>query len=434
MSVIAAQRNPNIVSATDALKYLGSFILFAMAWGIFYLGTGGWFGDPREALSYVFISLIGAIIGISLFIFYILDFGKKRTMNYGYLTIISLTLLIIAFFIPEPDTKFAEDVETYGGIALGGILILFVALRPNFGPEANKRIYQASAAIFACVIAVIILFLGFYINLEPKISGRNTMGFNIGDYAGSGRYPGDFIYDYISSVGGAYFDHYTLIKTSGTYLMIGAAIIIVAAFLRNKISLELASITIFAGIGVCIAGISIFELNWNALDTLFFNDYQAAKELRLQDPGITNIATVLVILEGIAGTLMLYASQAAKPIDKWRRRRDQSIAAAEVATREGRLPQAVKYLEAAALWSSKIDEEDKSIELLTRVKQIKDKAIKMKKAQAAEKAKKEYDRQQKAEKRKEAKPKPEKKQPKQEEIKEEKEDAPKGPVTPQKID
>jgi hypothetical protein len=94
---------------------------------------------------------------------------------------------------------------------------------------------------------------------------------------------------------------------------------------------------------------------------------------------------------------MAYAGLVAKPTEQWRFKRDRFIAAAEVATRDGNLITAIKYLEAAAMWSSKIDEEDKSIELLTRVKQIKDKAIKLKKQEAAEKAKKNYEKQQKLE-------------------------------------
>ena len=46
-------------------------------------------------------------------------------------------------------------------------------------------------------------------------------------------------------------------------------------------------------------------------------------------------------------------SMAAKPIEKWRSTRDKCIAAAEVATRNGSLQTAVKYLEQAAMWSSK---------------------------------------------------------------------------------
>ncbi len=80
--------------------------------------------------------------------------------------------------------------------------------------------------------------------------------------------------------------------------------------------------------------------------------------------------------------------------------------------RDGSLQTAVKYLEQAAMWSSKIDEEDKSIELLTRVKQIKDKAIKMRKQEAAEKAKKQYDKQQKAEVKQKAAPEPKTPEPK----------------------
>jgi hypothetical protein len=431
-TVVMGQANPNIVSARDALKYLGSFVVFISAWAFFYFGFTGWFADPKEQLTHVIVSMIGGFIGVTLLVFYILDFFYKKSVNYGTLTIISLGLVVILFFISEPNSVLQNNLNTWAGVALGGILIMFVALRPNFGPEANKRIYQASSAIFAFIVAIIILILGIYIYTPPRnLAGDPLFGLDIGDFAGTGRYPGNFINDYVYLItDGIPQRLYENIKGAGLYIMIGAMIIIAMAFVRNKITLLIASIGIVGGTGLALYGVGVFNTNWDALDDYYYDNFNRALELGLNDPGISSIVLILCILEIIAAGLMLYAAFAAKPIEQWRRRRDQCIAAAEVATREGRLPQAVKYLEAAAMWSSKIDEEDKSIELLTRVKQIRDKAIKMKKAQAAEKAKKDYDKQQKAAKVKEVKKAP----PKAKEVDEKDSAKAAGPGPAKKID
>ena len=128
---------------------------------------------------------------------------------------------------------------------------------------------------------------------------------------------------------------------------------------------------------------------------LVSNPLEFESILKLSDPGVTVFGTILVLFYCISLMMLIYASFASKPIQQWRRKRDASIAAAEVFFREGKLPNAIKYLERAAQLSSKIDEEDKAVELLTRIKQIRDKAIKMRKAVAAEKAKKQYAKQKK---------------------------------------
>ena len=337
----------------------------------------------------------------------------KIKLNVGWYSILVMVDMIVLLFIAPPRTAAEEAIQTWNIIGIFGVLLIFVALRPNFGPEANKRIYQAAAGIFAFIIGILMLILGLYVKYL----------FNIANYAGRGTFPGDFKQTYIIGLtGGDALETYDNLIGTSNILIICAIIIIITSVIRNKIGLFTASILILASTIGYLVGLTMFRFYWVELDNHFQeydNEYWTQLQIVKNDPGIFPLGMVLVILQGIAFALMLYATFSAKPIEEWRRKRDQSIAAAEVATREGRLPQAVKYLEAAAMWSSKIDEEDKSIELLTRVKQIKDKAIKMRKAKAAQKAKKDYDHQNKSAKRKkvEKKKKPEmKKAPPKEKV------------------
>jgi hypothetical protein len=95
---------------------------------------------------------------------------------------------------------------------------------------------------------------------------------------------------------------------------------------------------------------------------------------------------------GVATGFMFFAANVAKPIEAWRQSRDGYIAAADIEMRKQNYIKAVRFLARAAELSSKIDEEDRSIELMTKVNQIQEKAIKMRKAEAAKKAQKQLDR------------------------------------------
>ena len=225
---------------------------------------------------------------------------------------------------------------------------------------------------------------------------------------------------------------FNAIQSAGIVILVGGIVCMGAAIVRNKIGLLLSGIVILAGTIVIWVGCGQFLIEWTVMNALLQTWYPAewTTQLAMSDPGVYSIGLVLSVLEVVAMFIMIYASMAAKPIEKWRSTRDKCIAAAEVATRDGSLQTAVKYLEQAAMWSSKIDEEDKSIELLTRVKQIKDKAIKMRKQEAAEKAKKQYDKQQKAEVKQKAAPEPKTPEPKAPKAKVTKAKATKGKPAP----
>ena len=89
--------------------------------------------------------------------------------------------------------------------------------------------------------------------------------------------------------------------------------------------------------------------------------------------------------------MIVYSAQQSEPLEKWKQKRNTMLAAAEVSIRDQKLQKAIKYLEQASIWSSKLGEEDRAVELITRINNIKEKAIKMRKAQAADKKKKELD-------------------------------------------
>ena len=403
--VLAQAPSQTITSSRDAIKYLGLFI--AVVGGIGQIVVAGNLGTAIQensvfVLNYSIILILGLIITICGLMGLFRERIKVK-INIAWYSIFALSIFIIAMFLAPSKSSQESQLQTMNAIGISGIVLIFIALRPNFGPEANKRVYQASAGIFAFIVAIFMIFLGFYVSFL----------FNVGDYAGRGTYPGgaqEFFYAYIEVLtdNTAKETYINLINT-GTPMMICGSIILLATLLRNRIGLLTTAIVILgATIGFLIA-VSLFRFYWVELDGIFmqYDEYFTQLQIINNDPGIFTIGMILVILQFMAFSMMLYAAFAAKPIEEWRRKRDQSIAAAEVATREGRLQQAVKYLEIAAMWSSKIDEEDKSIELLTRVKQIKDKAIKMRKSEAAEKAKKDYEKQQKAEQRKKVEaPKP----------------------------
>jgi hypothetical protein len=403
--VLAQKPTQTVTSSQDALKYLG--LIITVIGGIGQIAVGGNLGAAIRSnsvfvLNYSFILFFGIVI--TLFgVFALFRERMKFKINVTWYATISLAAFIVTMFLAPEKSVQEGQIQTMNAIGIAGIVLIFVALRPNFGPEANKRIYQASAGIFSFIIAILMYILGFYVFYI----------LNIGDYAGRGTYPGganEFYYAYIEVLtDNAAKNTYFALKNTGWFMMISAGIILFATLLRNRIGLLFAAILIFAGNIFFLIGVAMFRFYWVELDNIFFKYDEYMTQLRIidNDPGVFTFGIILFILQLMAFAIMLYAAFAAKPIDEWRRKRDQSIAAAEVATREGRLQQAVKYLTLAASWSSKIDEEDKSIELLTRVKQIQDKAIKMRKSEAAEKAKKDYERQQKAEQRKKVEtPKP----------------------------
>ncbi|MHA1342094.1 MAG: hypothetical protein ACTSRZ_19875 [Promethearchaeota archaeon] len=394
------------ISMKDAAIKLAAIILLITGCIQFFVGIR-FFSmiDTGEStlLSYIMI-FIG---GVFLIIISIMEIAyetieiKLKPINY---TIMCLVELVIWYFIPPNNTTAEYAVQVGNTIGMFGIFLLFVALKPNFGPTANKKIYQAVAGIFAFVISCIFLGLGIY------VSGI----LDIADFAGRGTYPGDFYYAFIEVIPeNAGITTYQEIRTSGTLMILTSVVIMLIIMLRNRMTLKLASIFLLLCIGWATYDVIAFYLSWNKLDSLFYNTPSLAPDyyttLKLRDPGVVTVGTVLIILYVVCLLMMAYASMAAKPILEWRRKRDSSIAAAEVFFREGKLQSAIKYLERAAQLSSKIDEEDKAVELLVRIKQIRDKAIKMKKAEAAEKARKAYEKQQKMAKAEAAKGRREKK-------------------------
>jgi len=368
------------------------------------------------------------IIGGAIVVLSIMSLFQNRIkyqLNEVVFAIFSLLILTLSIFItpakamppspllPSPTPTYTEFVEGFNAIGIVGALLVLIAKKPNFGPEANRRIYQAVGGWIGTIMSLILLLLGLFM----------TYGFNIAQYAGNGRYPGgkmDFFDAFIglndpriTNAKILWFNIYGLNQVPGETgyipglpsdfiwpvgwtLMIGALIIFLAAVLRNRISLKIASGVLITGIIVALVGLSQFDRNFKNLDAAMYTYYVKDlnwsdvyfQQLKLRDPGLFLFGIVLILIEFIAMFFIIYASFSAKPIDKWMMRRDRYIAAAEVATKEGKLESAMKYLELAAEWSSKVDEEDKAVELLTKVRQIEKKAIQMKKAKAAEEAKK----------------------------------------------
>jgi len=382
------------ISMKDAAIKLASVIILIFP-GMFQFFIGIRFFTMIETGESVLLSYIMIFLGgVFLIIISIMEIAyehiniKLKPINY---TIMCLVELIIWYFIPPNQTSAELFVQIGNTFGMFGIFILFAALKPNFGPTANKKIYQAVAGIFAFVLACIFLGLGIYVNSILDIA----------DFAGRGTYPGDFYYAFIETIpDNAGVITYQQIRYSGTLMILTSVCILIVVMLRNRITLKMSSIIFLILIGWSVYDVIMFGTNWDKLDKLFLNTPSHAPDyyttLMLRDPGVIATGLVLIILYIVCLLMLLYASMAVKPIIEWRRKRDSSIAAAEVFFREGKLQSAIKYLERAAELSSRIDEEDKAVELLVRIKQIRDKAIKMKKAEAAEKARKAYEKQQQA--------------------------------------
>ena len=417
-----SQLDRPVPSSQDALRYLGYLIMIVGTIMQIRVGFRAFeLVNDKHQLSYIFMLILGAIvlIGSILALFY--NKLEKIKINMGIFNFVAIFQVLIMLFLAPPGTQDDTDLQIANAITICGIGLVMWALRPNFGPEANKRIYQASAGIFAFIVAIFIVVLGLFI----------FRFMNIANYAGYGTFPGDFYYSYIERIEGGEEVHDSLRNSGGIMIIAGLAIMGIVA-IRNKISLELTTILMFVGAFVSVSALYQFADAWNNLDILFLQAANAGEgglqsseyntQLRLSDPGIFNIGIVLVGMEVLAACLMLYASRVAKPIEKWRAKRDMGITTAEIAIRNGRLIQAVKSLKTAVEWSIKIGEEDRAIELLTRIKQIEDKSTEMRKAKAIESKKKQLEKEKMAEKKKQMKEKTEK-QKVREKMKNEEEEA-----------
>ncbi len=425
MSDPLAEREEKGPSVGEFFSKIGTILIMFSAVILLIVGLQTF---PETSPSDKFNFGLLLIIGVGLIFFSILSLLQNRIkfqLNQVLFAIFTLIILVFAVFVAPgkglppsrifggaPPPTYTDFVQQFNAIGIIGTLIVLIAKKPNFGPEANRRIYQAVGGWIGTILALVILLLGLYM----------VFGFNIAQYAGNGRYPGgkgDFFDAFLSVIdpqtSNAMIFWYSIyghvqipgqvgyipnlppvIWPVGYTVMIGAAIIFFAAVLRNHINLKIASGVLISGIIVSLVGLSQFDQSYKNLDAALYSYYVKDlnwadvyfQQLELRDPGLFLFGIVLILIEFVALFFIIYASFSAKPIDKWMMRRDRYIAAAEVATKEGKLESAMRYLELAAEWSSKVDEEDKAVELLTKVRQIEKKAIQMKKARAAEDAKK----------------------------------------------
>jgi hypothetical protein len=255
-------------------------------------------------------------------------------------------------------------------------------LSPNIGKESDKHLYQAYGGFIDIIVGILMVFLGLYVYF-----------IDISQFAGSGTFPGGFIDTYIEDYNAIEYT-YEAIQTSGLVMMVGGLIIIGASLVRNYITLTLASGVIIGGIVTSLIGLILFFQNWQELDSLFQKNYpdQYQAQLILSEPVVLSLGAVLMLYLFIGVIMIIYATSQSQPLEKWKTKRNHNLAAAEVAIRDQKLNKAIKYLETAAKWSSKLGEEDRAVELITRINNIKEKAIKMRKSEAAEQKKRELEK------------------------------------------
>ncbi len=333
--------------------------------------------------SFFFIFMASLII----LLFAILSIARNKIkfkVNVFVAAVFELILFIsLIMSVPGPPVQpeVTSSMVAFIWIGIGGIAIIFLSKRPNLGKESNKHLYQAYGGVLNFLIGLILIILGAYIII-----------FDIGAFAGNGTFPDAFDQAYLLNVP-SITATYGIIRLTGTIIIIGGVILMILSVIRNLITLYFSSIIMFGGIITVAVGVILFFQNWVILDSLFSKNYplEYDAQLRLQDPLIVNLGVVLILLSIIGVLMIIYAAQQSEPLDKWKQKRNTMLAAAEVSIRDQKLQKAIKYLEEASIWSSKLGEEDRAVELITRINSIKEKAIKMRKAQAADKKKAELD-------------------------------------------
>ncbi|MHA1272711.1 MAG: hypothetical protein ACTSQP_13830 [Promethearchaeota archaeon] len=376
------------LSRLGSLIYLISSVIITIlgAMGLPIINNIKTYGTTDLAIGYtlLFIFLLGIVLSLLGFLSFARPWLKFKINVFGG-AVLALALYII-ILMSIPTEKMNADIilsfNVFVWIGIGGLLAIFIAKRPNLGKESNKHIYQAYGAVMEFILAIFLLILGIYI-----------LTFDISSFAGNGTFPGGFETTYIKPSESIQVT-YNAIRTSGVWLIIAAIIIMIASVVRNIISLRIAGGVIIVGIIIALIGINSFFLSWQSLDQLFKEKYpdEYAAQLALKTPTVVNFGIVLVLLLFIGLTMIFYASFQAEPLEKWRTQRNHKLAAAEVAIRDQKLQKAIVYLTEASKLSSKLGEEDRAVELLTRINSIKEKAIKLRKAEAAEKKKRELEK------------------------------------------
>ncbi|MGV9171227.1 MAG: hypothetical protein ACOC44_07460 [Promethearchaeia archaeon] len=378
----------------DPLARVGALILFLASVLIVIYGaigstiiTGGTAFEASElSIGYIFmvvflLSLLNALLALLSFIRPWID----RKINVFYVAVVAL-VTNNAMILMLPGKQISSNasliLNLFIWIGIGSVSLIFIAKRPNLGKESDKHIYQAYGGFIEIVVGFLMVILGLYVYF-----------IDISQFAGSGTFPGGFMDAYIEEYSTIEYT-YEAIRDSGLIMVIGGLIIMGAAAVRNYITLTLASGIIIAGIITALIGLILFFQNWQELDSLlqenFPDQYQA--QLILSDPIVLSLGAVLMLYLSIGVVMIIYATSQSQPLEKWKTKRNHNLAAAEVAIRDQKLNKAIKYLETAAKWSSKLGEEDRAVELITRINNIKEKAIKMRKSEAAEKKKQELEK------------------------------------------
>jgi hypothetical protein len=342
------------------------------------------YADLSIGYSFFFIFIVCLIILI-LSLMSIFRNKMKFKINVFVASVVEMVLFIFLILsVPgepvQPEITTSMVIFTWIGVA--GIAVIFVSKRPNLGKESNKHLYQAYGGFLTFSVGAILVILGVYV-----------LVFDVGSFAGRGTFPGtSFNQEYIDPKSDIV-AIYDWIRLTGYFVILGAIIICIISILRNLFTLYFSSVIILAGILTVMISVIVFFQQWIILDDRFNFYYpdEYLAQLKLQDPLVVNLGVVLLLL-GVIGVLMIiYSAQQTEPIEKWKQKRNTMLAAAEVSIRDQKLPKAIKYLEQASIWSSKLGEEDRAVELITRINNIKEKAIKMRKAQAADKKKKELE-------------------------------------------
>ena len=186
-----AQRPSTIVtSSRDAIKYLGLIGITLVAFFDVILAIEGLaqYWGQQQFTTYVLILITKSLVTV----FGVLTIFRERisfkVSVEGFTVFALIEMGVWAFITPNIVGSIG------GGIGFAGILLLLLAIRPNFGPEANKRIYQAVAGIMTFIVLIFVIILGAYVTIG--IQEPYTFGLDIRAYMGNGTFPGDVYYTY----------------------------------------------------------------------------------------------------------------------------------------------------------------------------------------------------------------------------------------------
>src|SRR6056297_44497 len=134
-------------SARSALTNFGSIMILGISLGwiiqaAISLVEESRLATPRFQTSLSFIILLSAIMFISTIMVLLRESMTFSLSEAWYSIICTISLIIILIIVPIELNEY-NILNSLAEVGLAGDALVIYSIRPNYGPEANKRIYQA---------------------------------------------------------------------------------------------------------------------------------------------------------------------------------------------------------------------------------------------------------------------------------------------------